>query len=345
MSDIHSSPYIQVNENISRMMLAVIIALIPGTLVYIHFFGWGVMINISIAIITAITCEVFILKLRQRPIKPFITDGSAILTAILLALALPTLTPWWLAALGAAFAIIIAKHLYGGLGYNPFNPAMAGYAMLLIAFPREMTAWIPAEIHGLDVLDMLSYSLFETLPAGTTYDALTMATPLDTIKTQLTTSHTLNEIHTANASLFGHIAGYGWEWINLMFLAGGLILVFIKIISWHIPVAMLGSLAFMAMLFNFADADSFSSVSFHLFGGAAMLGAFFIATDPVTAATSNKGRLIYGAGIGILIYIIRTWGGYPDAVAFSVLLMNMAAPMIDYYTKPPVFGAPGRNQV
>lgn len=343
MSHLHSSPFIQKNENISRMMLAVMFALIPGTLVYIHFFGWGVVINISAAVVTAIICEVTILKIRHRPIKPFIYDGTAVLTAILLALALPTLTPWWLAALGAAFAIIIAKHLYGGMGYNPFNPAMVGYAMLLIAFPKEMTAWIPAETHGLTFWDTLNYSLFETLPKGVNYDALTMATPLDSIKTQLSLGYTLDEIHQSKASLFGNIAGYGWEWINIMFLIGGVILISIKVINWHIPVAMLGALAFMAMIFNFSDAGSFSPVSFHLFGGAAMLGAFFIATDPVTAAASNKGRLIYGAGIGVLIYIIRTWGGYPDAIAFSVLLMNMAVPMIDYYTKPPVFGAAGNN--
>lgn len=343
MSSIHSSPYMQNNNSVSRIMLAVIYALIPGTLVYIHFFGWGVINNIVIAVVTALICEVTILKMRNRPVKPFIYDGTTVLTAILLALALPTLTPWWLAAIGTAFAITIAKHLYGGMGYNPFNPAMVGYAMLLIAFPKEMTAWIPAETHGLNFLDSLNYSFFEILPAGTTYDALTMATPLDSIKTQLSLGYTLGEIHQSNASLFGNIAGYGWEWINIMFLIGGLILISIKIISWHIPVAMLGALAFMAMIFNFMDAGSYSPISFHLFGGAAMLGAFFIATDPVTAAASNKGKLIYGAGIGILIYVIRTWGGYPDAIAFSVLLMNMAVPMIDYYYKSPVFGANGNN--
>ncbi len=339
----HSSPYIQNNESVSRMMLSVIYALIPGTLVYVHFFGFGVIINIIIAVVTALICEVTILKIRNRPIKPFIYDGTAVLTAILLALALPTLTPWWLAALGSGFAIIIAKHLYGGMGYNPFNPAMVGYAMLLIAFPKEMTAWIPAETHGLNFLDTLNYSLFEVLPAGMSYDALTMATPLDSIKTQLSLGYTLDEIKTANSSLFGNIAGYGWEWINILFLISGLVLISIKVISWHIPVSMLGALAFMAMIFNFSDASSYSPISFHLFGGAAMLGAFFIATDPVTAAVSNKGRLIYGAGIGILVYVIRTWGGYPDAIAFSVLLMNMAVPMIDYYNKPPVFGAAGKS--
>lgn len=338
MSMVHSSPFMNTNETVSRMMLAVLYALIPGTLVYVHFFGFGVLINIFIAVTTAIICEVALLKIRHRPVKPFIYDGTAVLTAVLLALALPTLTPWWIAALGTAFAIIIAKHLYGGMGYNPFNPAMVGYAMLLIAFPKEMTAWIPAESHGLSFFDSLNYSLSESLPVGQSYDAITMATPLDSIRTQLSLGYTLDEVHSNNASIFGNVAGYGWEWINILFLVGGLVLIYIKVISWHIPVAMLGSLAFMAMIFNFADSGTYSPISFHLFGGAAMLGAFFIATDPVTAATSNKGRLIYGAGIGILVYIIRTWGGYPDGVAFAVLLMNMAVPMIDYYFKSPVFG-------
>jgi len=140
MSNIHSSPYLQHNENVSRIMLAVLYALIPGTLVYIHYFGWGVLLNIVIAVMTAVVCEVSILKIRQRPVKPFILDGTAVLTAVLLALAMPTLTPWWLAVLGTAFAIIIAKHLYGGMGYNPFNPAMVGRCFLYITFPNYMNS-------------------------------------------------------------------------------------------------------------------------------------------------------------------------------------------------------------
>ncbi len=339
MATLHSSPYLKNHESVSRMMIAVIFALIPGTLVYVHFFGSGILLNMFFTISTAIACEIAVLRVRNKPVKPYLLDGSAILTAILLAISLPPLAPWWLPVIGSAFAIVIAKHLYGGMGYNPFNPAMVGFAMLLVSFPREMTAWIPAQTHNMGFMDFLRYSLFETLPANTSYDALTMATPLDSVKTNLSLGYTLDETQSRNAQLFGNIAGRGWEWINILFMVGGFLLIVIRVISWHIPVAMLASLSVMAMIFHFADAGSYAPVSFHLFSGATMLGAFFIATDPVTAAASTRGRLVYGAGIGVLIYVIRTWGGYPDAIAFAVLLMNMTAPMLDYYFKPAVFGS------
>jgi electron transport complex protein RnfD len=333
-----SSPYSNQPDTVSKVMLAVMYALIPGALVMIYFFGWGVAINLAIAISTALVAEAIVLKLRNRPVKPFISDGSAALTAILLALALPTLAPWWLVFLGALFAIVIAKQLYGGLGYNPFNPAMAGYVMLMVAFPQEMTAWINPLEHALSAADFFNYSFFGELPAGKSYDAVTMATVLDTVKTNLGMNITLDEIKVQQESLFGGLAGTGWEWINLMFLLGGLLLLFMRVISWHIPLAFLASLFFIAAFFNGVDSDFYPGPLFHLFSGGAMLAAFFIATDPVTAATTNKGKLLYGIGIGALTYIIRTWGGYPDGVAFAVLIMNMAVPTIDYYTQPRVFG-------
>lgn len=338
MAPSQSSPYITPQSSVTQLMLAVLYALIPGLLAYVYFFGTGVLINISIAVITAVSLEAIILKIRQRPVLPFLLDGSAVVTAVLLALALPTLSPWWLTLIGTGFAIIIAKHLYGGLGYNPFNPAMAGYATLLIAFPREMTAWIPAEVHHFGFLDSLRYTLFESLPNGADYDSITMATPLDTVKTQLGLNFTLNEIESTNSSLFGGVAGRGWEWINLLFMLGGFTLIYMKVINWRIPVALLGSLFIIALLFSLFDTDAYANPIFHLFSGGAILGAFFIATDPVTASTTLKGQFIYAAGIGVFTYIIRTWGGYPDGVAFAVLLMNMAVPTIDYYTRPRVFG-------
>jgi len=333
-----SSPYSNQPSNVSKVMLAVIYALIPGALVMIYFFGWGIAINLGIAVITALSAEALMLRLRQRPVKPYLQDGSAVLTAILLALALPTLAPWWLVFLGTAFAIVIAKQLYGGLGYNPFNPAMAGYVMLIVAFPQEMTAWINPLEHSLTIKDFVNYSFFNELPAGKTYDEVTMATVLDTVKTHLGLNVTLDEIKTQEAGLFGALAGKGWEWINLMFLLGGFLLLFMRIISWHIPAAFLVTLFFIAAFFNGVDSDFYATPQFHLFSGGAMLAAFFIATDPVTAATTNKGKIFYGIGIGTLTYIIRTWGGYPDGVAFAVLIMNMAVPTIDYYTQPRVFG-------
>lgn len=321
-------------------MLRVVYALLPGIAAYVWYFGWGIMVNSLFAIAVALTSEAGMLTLRQRPIKPFLLDGSAVVTAILLALALPPLAPWWMTLIGTAFAIIIAKQLYGGLGFNPFNPAMIGYVVLLISFPREMTVWPAPEVisgHSLGWLDAVRLIFTGHLPSGLSMDAITMATPLDALKTQLHLGHRVGEARGASP-IFGNIGGTGWEWINLWFFLGGVWLIYKKVISWHIPVALLGSLLTIALIFYLIDLDAYPSPLFHLFSGAAILGAFFIATDPVTAATTSRGRLFYGAGIGVLTYIIRTWGGYPDGVAFGVLLMNMAAPTIDYYTQPRVFG-------
>ena len=335
-----SSPHGHAHITVTHIMVRVALALLPGIAACAWFFGPGVIINIVFAIAVALAGEALMLKLRDRPLAPFLGDGSAMITAMLLAVALPPLSPWWLTLLGVLFAIVIGKQLFGGLGYNPFNPAMLGYAMLLISFPREMTAWAPplslAE-HPLGWLDTLRVIFTGALPGGLNFDAVSMATPLDTLKTQLKLEHSVGEIMT-RGSVFGVLSGKGWEAVNIAFLAGGVWMIYKRLISWHIPAAMLGSLAGMALIFYAVNPALYVSPLFHLFGGAAMLGAFFIATDPVTASTTPRGRLFYGAGIGVLTYIIRTWGGYPDGVAFAVLLMNIAAPTIDYYTQPRVFG-------
>ncbi len=320
-------------NSITRMMLHVLYALVPGIIAYVIYFGWGVILNILVAVITAIVTEVFMLQLRKRPIKPFIMDGSAVVTAILLAIAIPSLAPWWLTFIGVSFAIIIGKHLYGGLGYNPFNPAMIGYALLLISFPLEMTVWLQPEAN-LSLAQSLNYLLHSNI-SNINIDAMTMATTLDTVKTQSGLGESFSSIQANKTMVFGSFAGKGWEWINLMFLFGGLWLLYKRVISWQIPTAFLLSIAIMALMFY-----SYNNTSplFHLFSGATMLCAFFIATDPVTASTTPNGRLIYAAGIGIFAYIIRMWGGYPDGIAFAVLLMNMAAPTIDYFTRPKAFG-------
>lgn len=320
-------------NSITRIMLNVLYALIPGIIAYVIFFGWGVVINIIVAVITAIATEVFMLQLRKRPIKPYIMDGSAVVTAVLLALALPSLAPWWLTFIGVSFAIVVGKHLYGGLGYNPFNPAMIGYALLLISFPLEMTVWLQPD-NSLSFAQNLNYVLHSTLN-NIDIDTMTMATTLDTVKTQTGLGQSITQIQSNHPILFGQFAGKGWEWINLMFLLGGLWLLYRRVIIWHIPVAFLVSIAVMSVIFY---SSTGTSPLFHLFSGATMLCAFFIATDPVTASTTSRGRLIYAAGIGIFAYIIRMWGGYPDGIAFGVLLMNMAAPTIDYYTRPKAFG-------
>lgn len=280
------------------------------------------------------------LKIRGRPVQPFLSDGSAVVTAVLLALAIPPLAPWWMTLIGVAFAIVIAKHLYGGLGHNTFNPAMVGYVVLLISFPKYMTSWqapLTLASHPLSFMEALRFIFGGGLPGSVNIDAVTTATVLDTLKTQLRLAHPVNEI-SATHPIFGTLAGVGTEWIALGFLAGGLWLIYKKVIAWHIPAAVLGSLAIISTIAYLSDSAHYAGPLFHLVAGASILGAFFIATDPVTAPAATRGRVIYGIGIGVLIYIIRAWGGYPDAVAFAVLLMNLATPTIDYYIKPRTFG-------
>lgn len=335
-----SSPHLARDNQVSLVMAQVILALIPGTLAMWWYFGWGVLINIALASGSAILAEWIFLRLRGRDPVPAISDLSALVTAWLLALALPPLLPWWQTVLGATFAIVVVKQLFGGLGYNPFNPAMAGYVLLLVSFPATMTRWLPPEMlteHPLTLADSLR-AIFDGLPpAQLSWDAITSATPLDHMRTELSRNQMISEIRTS--PVWGDFGGRGWEWIGNWFLLGGIFLIWRRVISWRIPVSMLTSLLVIAGLFWLVDPETHPFPAFHLFSGAAILGAFFIATDPVSASTTPRGQLIYGALIGLLVFVIRTWGGYPDAVAFSVLLMNMAAPTIDYYTQPKVFGA------
>lgn len=341
-----SSPYIKPALSVSKMMMVVTIAMIPGILTSTYIFGFGVLVNIFLAIIFALSLEAIMLYLRKRPVKIYLQDKSALLTAVLIGVALPALAPWWLTLIGVFFAIVVAKQLYGGLGYNIFNPAMVAYAILLISFPAEMTTYWQTSamllsqtgVQHLGFLDTLNFQLFGQLPANLTLDALTSATPLDVVRTAVMSgSATISEIHT-QGNAFGMLGGIGTEWVNMAFLAGGLFMLRKGLISWHIPISLLATLGFLSLLFGSFELDSNPSPLFHLLSGATMLGAFFIATDPVTASTTPKGRIIYGAGIGALVYIIRTWGGYPDAIAFAVLLMNMCVPLLDYYTQPRVYG-------
>jgi len=335
-----SSPHFHANNSVTQIMLKVVYALIPGILLYVLFFGFGIVINLLIAIVTALTCETLILKLRKRPILPFLTDGSALVTAVLLALSVPSIAPWWVIFIGTAFAIIIAKHLYGGLGYNPFNPAMVAYAMLLVSFPLQMTTWpLPLSNSNdyLGLIDSFLISFFDIKSAGFAIDAISGATPLDYLKNQLGLEQTVSQIMQSSAN-FGLLGGSGFEWINVAFLVGGIWLMKKRIISWHIPIATIGSVVILSFIFYIYNSELYASPFFHLFSGATILCAFFIATDPVSAATTPRGKIFYGVGIGILIFVIRNWGGYPDAVAFAVLIMNMCAPTIDYYTKPKPYG-------
>jgi electron transport complex protein RnfD len=331
-----TSPYLPPQNSVSKIMFKVLVALLPGIFLLALFFGWGVFVNILLAVLTALITEAIVLKLRRRPVLKSLKDLSAPLTAVLLGIAIPTVAPWWLIVLGTGFAIVIVKQLYGGLGSNLFNPAMAGYAFLLISFPQEMTAWaVPGSLNAWQFSDIIRLLFLEQLPEAITVDGITMATPLDAVKTQLAMNQ---ESAVAVPATVERLFTQGWGWLSLGYFVGGLWLVQQRVVAWQIPLGILCALALISTGFYFYDDQSYSTPAFHLLAGATMVGAFFIATDPVTAATSPKGRFIFGFMIGALTYFIRVWGGYPDAMAFAVLLMNIAVPVIDYYTQPKVFG-------
>ncbi|WP_130931937.1 RnfABCDGE type electron transport complex subunit D [Pseudomonas sp. Sample_24] len=312
-----------VDDRLQQAMKLVLLATLPGALMMFWLYGWGVLINLMLAGIAALSVEAAMLHLRKRPLGASLSDGSALVSATLLALALPPYCPWWLTVSAAAFAMVLGKHLYGGVGSNPFNPAMLGVALVLVTFPQQMTHW-PSS-HGMD----LSSALQQVFGFGQAPDAWVRATALDSLR--INKSLTMDELFSANPA-FGHFGGRGVEWVNLAFLAGGAFLLQRKVFSWHAPVGMLASLFVISLLcWNGSGSDSHGSPLFHLLTGATMLGAFFIVTEPVSGAKSPIARLLFGAGVGLLTYLIRTWGGYPDGVAFAVLLMNLCVPALERF--------------
>jgi electron transport complex protein RnfD len=317
----------------------VLYALLPGIAAHAWFFGPGIIIQILLAAGFALGFEALMLRARKQAPGLFLRDWSAVVTAVLFALCLPPLAPWWIALIGMFFAIVIAKHLYGGLGHNVFNPAMIGYVVVLISFPQEMTTWLPPRpIAPTDLAfaDVLVAIFTGVLPAGLGWDTISQATPLDTIRTGVSTGQMVSEVR--QSPIFGDFGGLGWEWIANWYAIGGIWLLWRRVISWHVPVTMIGSVFFLGLAAFLAEPGSNPSPLQHVFSGALVLGAFFIATDPVSGCTSTRGRLIFGAGVGIITLVIRRWGGYPDGVAFGVLIMNMAAPLIDRYTRPRIYG-------
>ena len=312
-------------QSVSAMMDQVILALIPAILVQVYFFGIGVLIQILIAIIAAICFEAFIIRIRNQSIKHHLSDHSALVTAILVALCVPPTLPWWQMVLAMAFAIIIIKQLYGGLGHNPFNPAMAAFAFLVVSFPLTISQWPAPATSGESLLAM--QNVVAAIFDAASIDAYTMATPLDSFR-QLD-GYTVAERFDRSPSLTA-LSGPGAMQINLAILLGGLYLIYRGIIGWQLPVAFISSLGLIAMLFyDGGSSQSLGSPLFHWFSGATMLAAFFILTDPVTAPRSLSAKIYFAIGAAILTFIIRSWGGYPDGVAFAVLLMNFAAPLMD----------------
>lgn len=334
-----TSPHSHAKSSVSSMMLTVLVALIPAIVTYIIYFGFGILIQIVLSVTFALVLEAVTLKLLHKPVIFFIRDCTAVVTGVLFALCLSPVAPWWISLVGMFFAIVVAKHLYGGLGQNIFNPAMVGFAVVLISFPQSVSVWLAPDsvaLHHWTFTENVNAVLFQQMPVTVDFDVLTEATPLDTIKNGIRQDLTMTEINTG--SVFGKVGGLGWEWIALMYLLGGFLLIYKKIITWRVPVAVILATLLFSLPFYLFNQDHFISPLQHLMMGGLMLGAFFIATDPTSGCSTPKGQIIFGIGVAVMTVLIREFGNFPDGVAFGVLLMNLSAPLIDRLTIPPAYG-------
>lgn len=308
-------------ERLHASMRLVLLACLPGLLVLLWLHGWGLLITLLLTTSTALGTEALLLRLQRRPVAAALADGSAVVSATLLAIALPAYLDAWVPMLASASALALGKHLYGGVGKNPFNPAMLGYALVLITCPAQMTQWPAAQ-----PLD-LAASLQAVFGLGNAVDAWAQATVLDVLRNNR--SLTVDELFSHNPA-FGRFAGQGSEWASLAFLGGGLLLLQRKVFSWHAPVGMLAAVSVLSLVcWNGTGSDSNGSPLFHLLAGSTLFAAFFIVTEPVSGPRAARARLLFGAGVGALIYLIRTWGNYPDGTAFAVLLMNLGVPALE----------------
>ncbi|WP_313568623.1 RnfABCDGE type electron transport complex subunit D [Acetoanaerobium noterae] len=301
-----SSPHIQTNENVTTVMRDVIIALLPATIAAIYYFRFGAIVNILVAVLGAVAAEYLIQKLMKKPIT--IKDYSAAVTGLLLAFNVPSTLPWWMTLIGSVFAIAVVKQLFGGLGHNFINPALAARAVLLASWPVEMTSWVT-----------------------TGADAVATATPLAVIKGV--------EAGATSASMFdlliGNVGGCIGETSAILLIIGGIYLIYRGVITYVIPTYYIGTVAVLTFIFSGFD---ISMLSYNILAGGLILGAFFMATDYTTSPVSKKGQIIYAIGCGLLTAVIRYYGGYPEGVSYSILLMNVATPLIDKYISPRVFG-------
>lgn len=336
------SPHTHGTLHVTRIMLTVWLALLPASVYAIYLFGWPAFNLFLITVGATLITEAAMLYLAGKDIRGGISDGSGLLTAWLLAMTLPPWAPWWIAVVGAVFAVVAGKQVFGGIGQNLFNPAMLGRVALLIAFPLEMTTWVSPQPLFTDSAPGFIESLSITFVGVPNIDAVSGATVLGHMKTEIGRGVPLSEILPGFFSLsqgaLGEMRGSLGETSALLILLGGIFLLLRRMITWHIPFAMLGSVALLATLMHLVDPARYADASVHLLSGGLMLGAFFIATDPVGSPSTHRGQLLFGAGCGALIYIIRTWAGFPEGVAFAVLLMNAATPLIDHYLRPRIYG-------
>lgn len=337
-----SGPYAHAAASVSHTMILVMLALLPATLFGVYMYGWPALNLLLLTLAAAVVAEALCLKIARRPLKPYLMDGSAVLTGWLLALTLPPWAPWWIGVSGSVFAIVVAKQVFGGIGQNLFNPAMVARVALLIAFPLEMTTFVtPQPLSSGDAPDFL-HGLAISFGNQPQVDIFTSASTLGYVKTEVSqggiVADALASTFDLTTSFIGYTPGSLGETSALLILLGGLYLLYKRVITWHIPVSMIGSLLLLATLFHWLAPDTYPGPLVHLLSGATLLGAFFIATDLVTSPVTGKGQLLFGAGCGLLVFVIRTWAGYPEGMAFAVLLMNALTPLIDHYIRPRVYG-------
>lgn len=318
--NVSAAPHAHSNETTKKLMYGVVIALVPALLTSIYFFGYGALIVTSVSVASCLLFEFLIQKfLLKKPLS--INDGSALVTGLLLAMNVPSNLPIFIIVIGALFSIGIAKMSFGGLGNNPFNPALAGRVFLLISFPAQMTTWP------------------QPLGFATKYvDALTGETPLGAMQ-----RGALDALPSTNDLLLGHIGGSMGEVGAIALLVGLAYMLIRKIISWHIPVSIIGTIAIFTGILWKIDPSQYADPLFHILSGGVLLGAIFMATDYVTSPMNHKAMIIYGIGIGLLTVVIRIWGAYPEGVSFAILIMNAFVPLMNRYIKIKPFGEEIKN--
>ena len=318
---ISPSPHVHTDDSVRKIMYRVVLAMLPALAWSVFVFGLDALRVTLIAVAACMAFEYLIQRFVMK-VTPSVNDGSALVTGILLAFNVPADLPWWILVLGAFVAVTVAKLSFGGLGSNIFNPALVGRVFLLISFPVQMTTW--------------------PVTKQAAVDATTAATPLGLIKEGILNGKPLNELMgtlpSTSDMLLGNIGGSLGEVSALMLLLGGLYMLWKKVITWHTPVAILGSMFVFGAIFWFVNPEAYLTPVFHLLAGGAMLGAIFMATDMVTSPMTGKGQLIYGVGIGVITMCIRLFGSYPEGISFAILIMNGFTPLINAYVKPKRFG-------
>jgi Na+-translocating ferredoxin:NAD+ oxidoreductase subunit D len=316
---ISPSPHIQQGDSVQKIMYSVVLALLPALIWSFIAFGLNALFVTMVAVSTCIITEWLIQKFLMKK-EPSITDGSAIITAILLAMNLPAGIPLWIVIIGSIIAIGVGKMSFGGLGQNPFNPALVGRVFLLISFPVQMTTW-PANSNLVDTTSGAT-------PLALVKEAIKSGNPLESI----------SQLPSHSDLFFGNITGSLGEVSALLLLIGFFYLLIKKSVTWHIPTAVLGSIFIFSGILWVTNPTTYADPLFHILTGGAMLGALFMATDMVTSPMSKTGQLIFGVGIGIITVCIRTWGAYPEGISFAILIMNAFTPLINIYVKPKRFG-------